>query len=322
MTISKKKKNNLLTEFAPGLVVGSIRFTMTTTCYLEIAKYFKTSLKQPGKFGKGIMCYQGEYSDDGNVFLGRNKKLELNILVFLDHSGMQELERFRSDFIDVKTNQKLIEDLTVSGIEAFHFSLKPNDVNTGMDLQREFETSVTIQNKSVPKVSITRNSLYIGGSTGKICLEIIGNVGVDQKVRGIICRINLKDGKTFTQYMYKSPGVNVETLTAFQILSQLSRVNQSVLFSSIQSNLIKEFEVGKVITISQEKTKATTKSGKYVLRSLAGIKNKISSNKTAVEAQTLMQIFFENEKDDSKIEKFKEVLANVLNSLNKTQGKP
>jgi hypothetical protein len=149
---------------------------------------------------------------------------------------------------------------------------------------------VQLQQKSIPKFTKTANVLCIGGKTSAINVKLQPAPSADLSVKKIVSTLKLKGNKgdQFMTLLRSSIDVNVKTLVAYTVINQLSRGNLSVLLEHIRKDLIKDYDVGQVVTYAQSKKRATTTHGKYVQRSLSGIRNKLLLQDISGEVQVLV----------------------------------
>ena len=97
-----------MVDYSLGLSVDVVRMSIKgLKSYSLVNKFFQDKLLTQGFLGKGLMKYQGRFSAENSVFLGENKKLDVQILVFSGELGMTELELFRKDFLNVDTNKAI-----------------------------------------------------------------------------------------------------------------------------------------------------------------------------------------------------------------------
>lgn len=278
-----------------GMRVERITFSIKSLeAYKAIQTFFQSVLETPGTFGRGLMAFAGSYSSDNTIFLGINTKLESRVLSFINDENQVSLQSFRDDFLNLTENEGIKKQLSISSVNAIYVTEAPETVNISSDLIELFETSIKMQQKSVPKFVIDKGALYIGGKTGATSLKIQGSVASDLNVKFIVLNLKLKDNAADNFYRYLSESILVDcsTVIAFVILNQLGRTTLSPLLTEIQTKLIKDFPVGKVVNFAETKQKSTTKSGKYVIRSLNGITNKLKDAKTCSETQLLFENWF------------------------------
>lgn len=278
------------------MTVEKVTFSVKTDRAFEACKnYLADILKTKGLSGKGLMTFEGLYSDDKDVFLGVNKKLESKILTFNGETGQKRLDSFRSDFLDLTANDYLRDELSISSLNAIYVLNKPDSVAVATDLQETFEKTIQIQQKSIPKMLIDKGALYIGGKTGASSLKIDGSVTADLQVQYLVLNLKLKDAaaSNFFSLLRDSIQVDCPTVVAFTISNQVSKTTQSQLLKFIQTSVVKDFSVGKVVNFGNMKQKSTTKSGKYVLRALSGLLNKLKDTKTGAETQVIITEWLE-----------------------------
>lgn len=235
------------------------------------------------------MAYSSMTNEDSSVAVGTNLKLGTHIVVFKGETGLALLDKLRTDFLDLADNKALLEGISVCSLEATYVSLCPDTVKTFSDLIKAFETTIQVQTKTLPKVSIDKSILFIGGKTSTANISIKGNVDNDLSLKLIITDLKLKDKSCvkFYESLQGSIGVSTDVLIANSILNQLSRISATSLVEFIRVSLIKNFDVNKVIVLNQVTARTTTSSGKYIQRALSGIRNKMSDAKTANESQAL-----------------------------------
>lgn len=80
---------------------------------------------------------------------------------------------------------------------------------------------------------------------------------------------------------------SLESIVAFTMVSQLARIVMTGCVKNVHDRLLKEFEVGKVVSYFQVKSKSTTSSGKYLVRAFSGINNKLKKPESSLEAKGL-----------------------------------
>ena len=279
-----------------GMTVVQLNLSFSDAkCYEQVEKYFKEKLIKDGNLGQGVLSYIGRRNDDGTIFLGSNNKLGTNVLSFFDKKGMTEFELFRKDFLNLKDNVELSQKFTVSNLKASYVMIPPPEVRSPSQLSAMFEDTVQIQQKSVPKVSIDTGDLFVGGKTGSVFVQTSGVVNATLSVTRMVVSIKIKDkgGYSCMQYILNSIETDIYTIVAFLMWKQFTRIKLSKLLEYIIRNVVKNFDVGKVSNFSQEKERATTSSGKYVIRSLAGIKNKLLKELSSIETQVLFTSWFD-----------------------------
>ena len=314
----------LVDQLKNGMTTMNLNFSFEdSNTYKSIGQYFDQKLTQTGTYGKGVLSYKGKWNANFTTFLGSNEKLGVYILVFCNKEGIVELEIFRKNFLNLQTNQELAKTLSVSNVKNVYITRPEATMDSPSKLESSIQETVNLQQKSVPKVSIEDNNLFIGGKTGNTCLQIGGNVTADFKLKSLVIIFKMKDqgSKNFYHYLLNNINTDYYTIVAFFMLNQLGRVQLSTLLKGIQSNLVKNYDVGKVATYSQTEERATTSFGKYVLRSLSGIKNKLNDEKVSEETQKLLINWIEKLKNEDG-EKFKVLLSKLQEVLsNESEAK-
>ena len=321
--MARVKKN---IEFSPGLIVEVLRMTLTDKTAVDaVTKFFNTDLTTSGTFGNGLMTYSGNYNDDRSLFLGTNSKLGMSIVVFINSPGMALFERFRNDFLNLSNNKPLVEKMSVSSLEATFVTYKPSDIRVADDFQNKVEEIVVKQQKTIPKLDLNKGVLYIGGRTGNTSLSLQSVVLGDLSVKYVATRLKLKDksAQQFFSILNQSLESTTNAVVAYFMLEQLKRTVLTELTTDLRNRLIKEYDLAKVITTAQTKSRATTSSGKFILRALSGVLNKLRGEETRGESGSLLVEWFlklsnNNDtvrKDSLKVKDLKILLKQILDIL-------
>lgn len=278
-------------DLSLGVAVEKITFSIKNQeTYVKIKTFYSANLKLAGQLGKGLMSFDGFFNEDKSTFLGSNSKLGTKILAFSKAEGLDMIKTFRTDFLNLSENEGCKEHLSISNVTAIYVTNTHEGIAVSSDLTNVFEQTVQMQQKSVPKVIIEKGILNVGGKTAASNIQIEGSIAADLKVKFLTIRIKLKDqsGSNFFKVLSESIQVDVETVIAFFIVNQLSRVTSSNLVSNIKTALIKDFPIGQVVNFVDTKEKATTKGGKYVIRVLSGLSKKLEDSNTSKETQNLV----------------------------------
>jgi hypothetical protein len=271
-----------------GLTVQTLNITFEDeNLYLTLLDYFNL-LETQTKFGQGILSYEGIATPNNSIFLGVNRRLDNYILHFSGTDGITSFEDFRKNFLNLQRNRDLCKNMSFSSIEA-NYIMDPRAQVYQTDFFDILERTVTMQQKSLPKVSKENNVLYIGGKTGATALQVKGLISLDLMLQKLSITLKLKQAAADKCFFLTKESIDAsfETIIAYLILKQLARVNLSTLLEEINIDLTKNYVVGRVASYAQREERATTKSGKYVLRSLSGIKNKLEQREFSLETQVL-----------------------------------
>lgn len=288
-----RNKKNL--EYSPGLVVNVLRTSLASPEVVKsVLEFFKTELTITDTYGNGLMAYTGKATPDKSVFVGTNTKLGLSVAVFNGSQGMALFEKFRNDYLNVAKNADKVAKITASSLDATFVSYKPSDVRVADDLQNRLEDIISKQVKSIPKLDLHKGALYIGGRTGNTSLSISGSVQGDLSVKYVVTQLKLKDksAQQFFDTLKTSLDSTTNAVIAYSMLEQLKRTSLTELTTDIRNRLVKEYDLAKVATVAQSKKRSTTSSGKFVLRALSGVTNKLRRSETRDEAGSLLVEWF------------------------------
>jgi hypothetical protein len=227
--------------------------------------------------------------EERTVFLGVNKKLQTYLLAFSSDKSVELVELFRKNFLNLSENKELVELLSLASLDAYCIHPSPSSITNDEQLRLAFEETVQLQQKSVPKFTKTANVLCIGGKTSAINVKLQPAPAADLSVKKIVSVLKLKGSKgdQFMALLRSSIDVNLKTLVAYTFINQLSRGNLSSILEHIRKDFIKDYDVGKVISYAQSKTRSSTTHGKYVQRALSGIRNKLLMQDVSSEIQSI-----------------------------------
>lgn len=293
-------------------------------------KYFQAKLIKPAKKGRGVISYEGFTNERQTVFIGLNKKLDTTMVSFSGQEGMQEFEQFRKDALNLAENKEASSGFTISSIKALVSMDPPQGVKTSGDLAKMLEQTVQAQQKSIPKASVDKNKLFIGGQTGNTCVQIHGLIERDSSVKKLLVSVCLKDrsGKNFFEYVLGAINSDFNAILAFFIIQQLGRLTLTDLTDHVIKFLVQSFEVSRVSGESQIKARSTTSKGKAVIRSLKALLNKLVCSDTTEETKILLknwvsQVYNEHLQEISEGQKLVEEILEILNRApNITTQKP
>lgn len=304
-----------------NIEIKQFNISLSNRQAIEAVKgYFRPFQGTFGKYGRGILTYDGFYYENMSVFFGHNKKTKCSIIVFLGDEGTKQLEKFRDNFLNFAPNQHLAEFFTLSNLQAAIQMPAPNFIKIGSDAVKGFEATVKAQQKSIPKVSMKNNEiLFVGGSTGKMTLEIKGISDAAGRVKNLEVVFRAKDqGNNQAMLTFlNSIDSTANTIVAFLMLKQLGRVTLSPVLEHIREKLIKSYAVGNVIEYAQLTPRATTAHGKFILRPLSGIRNKMLKESSAEEAADLFAEWFKVlvQEDLRSIPNYQQFLAQLTEAL-------
>jgi hypothetical protein len=140
-------------------------------------------------------------------------------------------------------------------------------------------------------------------------------VEADLSVKKMVTVLSTKDQMSdqIWSAIVSSITVTFKAILAWLILHQYSRVTLTEFLKDLRTRYMKDFDVGKVVSYTQKKQKATTSHGKYVQRALAGVKNKLTKTETSEEAKELFLNWMEelHEKHSTKIPEFNVFVTSI-----------
>ena len=277
------------------MTLNVIRFAIKNEdTFKELQNYFKKTVNISSEQGRGVIKYSGNRNDDNSIFIGSCHKLGLRVLTFSNDNGAVELDKFRGDFINVTKNNEHVKNLSVTSFETTNVQFKHGPLVNINDFALAATNTVQSQQKTVPRISFENNVLYIGGKAGACCVAIKVTTNADQTVRYIVTTMKAKEKScnVFWKSLQNSISSSTIAVLGACIVNQISRATQSPLLNAIVKHITKNNDLGKVIVSQQELSRSTTKSGKYVIRALSGIKGKLHSDQTSLEAQELFLLWF------------------------------
>lgn len=291
MAITNQKK----TELKVNMTLKVVRFTIKSSeAYQAVVTYFKDTVKTPSTQGKGVMRYSGFENEDGSIFIGECLKLDLRTLMFSNERGSIELDKFRDEFINLTANKKFVEKMNVTSFEGINVQFKYGTLINVNDFEIAATNTVQSQQKTVPKISLDSNVLYIGGKSGANNVAIKITTNSDQTIRYIVSTIKSKEKSCniFWQSLQNSISSPTTAVLGACVVNQLGRATQSPLLNAIIKHITKNNDLGKVIVSQQELSKSTTKSGKFIKRALSGVKSKLYNSQSTLEGQLLFLEWF------------------------------
>lgn len=269
-----------------GMALKAIRMSIKDQNTLnEVIKFFSGQLTEPATIGRGVMQYTGEKSADGAIFLGTSTKLGLTGLMFFGTAGAIALDNFRGNFIDLTINEHHVANMNVTSIESVHVQYRLGFTSSISDFVSSVSNSVTCQQKTTPKVSLQENTLYIGGKAGASYVSIKPVVNADLTVSHIVSvqKMKEKSCNIFCETLKNSIKSSTTSVLAACMVNQLNRATQSPLISGISKQITRNNDLGKVIMSQQSLSRSTTKSGKFVMRVLSGLKTKLYLEQSSLE---------------------------------------
>lgn len=257
--------------------------------YKAVRDFFGSQLNQEGTYGKGLLESKGFWNRERTLFVGENRKLESYVLCFFTEQSLEILEEFRRNFLNLNENKEMCDLFVISRLQTYFLHDVPPEFRQEHDYRAALRDTIGLQNKSLPKIIRENDSLYIGGKTGSTILEIIAKPQTDFTVNRLVTKLTVKDraGENAMKILSKSIEASFKTIVAFLAIQQISRTNLSDLLKYLRKDYSRDYAVGKVVNYAQEKSRATSSHGKYVLRALSGITNKFSKEDTYEEAQEI-----------------------------------
>nr|YP_009492160.1 hypothetical protein [Pseudopediastrum integrum]YP_009492201.1 hypothetical protein [Pseudopediastrum integrum]AWI68779.1 hypothetical protein [Pseudopediastrum integrum]AWI68780.1 hypothetical protein [Pseudopediastrum integrum] len=297
ISLKKQLKEKGISITLPNEILEKINFIIKgKEIVAKILEFFEPILTIPGEFGKGALIYIGSWNETHTVFLGKSSKGNDYILHFTGENGEKELQNFRSNFLDLAENAAIVEKINISSVGILYL-LEPKDgMKTETEFEERLEETIAGQQQTLPKVSGERGrKITIGGKTSSHNIVVEYHASSAGKIQKILVTVNLRDAsaKKFYVFVLESINASIHDLGAFSIISLLDKVTLTPILQFMKDCFSKNYQVGQVAMYAQSKQRKTTTHGKFVLKALKGIENKMKTKASYKEAQRHLVVWVE-----------------------------
>jgi hypothetical protein len=179
--------------------------------------------------------------------------------------------------------------VSVSSVQ-YTFSVPaPSFCKAEPEFEQSLQKTVTVQPKSTPKVGLQNGSLIIGGKTSAFSGELGGLISATEvRAVNLSCKLDKAASQKLWGVLLANRESSLATCLATITYEQIGRLTQSPILEHMRTELAKGFAVGTVTVAAKGSTKAASKSGQYVLRSLSGVLNKLTTAESCFETQSLI----------------------------------
>lgn len=270
-------------------LVGLSYDIKTKDQYVALLAKYGSKLTAESAFGAGFGRYQGRESADGSIFLGWSEKTFKGILVFSKQEGFEQAIQF----IELLKSSNLPIGFTSCSVG---FGFGPSSlIKTKEELDKGFQSLINIQRKSLPKVSVDKESVLLGGKTSEAFIKINGVIAANQTCLGseLFYKCNGKKVARLNDLVFQNDltTISLKTILALLVVEQLQTVILTPYLENLRSEILRSFDVGSVNVFVESKSLTKTAQGKSIQRILTSMKNKFFNKTTSKEAFSLFVLF-------------------------------
>ena len=291
----KKQTKNILLILGLQVLRTNISFTSEKT-YKFIEQHLGKELTKTAVDGKGLLAYSGKSSEDGSIFLGKSDKLESYTLRLRGEDGLKVFIKFRNEVLTNEQHREMVQDMKLNLIDCCYTLNPQNNMNSPKDFTDCLNGLVQAQTKTAPRLAIEQGRLIIGGKSGSNLVIVSAELSGAREISNIVISYKVKESVAAAIWdnLVGVPEATVETCIILKLVDTISRLSSTTFLEHCRNDMVRSYPVGKLSYSSSTNKKANTKVSSFVLRSLAGILNKLKTQAVSQEVQSIFKTWLQN----------------------------